>query len=321
MTSDSWEPSDSWDGSERSDGSQTGEPGSGPLESGGPGATAELLRLDAYLDAAPRTGADAVGVGPFTMFLHRGPWGYYARPGSQRDRGHRFTSAEVEAVLAAQREREENESIEWIHDVDPSLAEACVGAGLAVVMRPLLTIDASAFVGGVHEADGINVMVLDAEHPQLPMHRSVAHVSFSNGGTAIGAAGVAERNATAVDAAAVDWAIKRSRLGHTIAIAAFDPVDGMVGVGSAQPVVEPSLDIRAAELTGIAVLPTHRRRGVAAAITSALIVACAARGIDCVLLSAQDDDVARVYERVGFHPSWNVRRSGTAHSVRVYQPA
>jgi ribosomal protein S18 acetylase RimI-like enzyme len=54
------------------------------------------------------------------------------------------------------------------------------------------------------------------------------------------------------------------------------------------------------ELTGIAVLPRARRRGVGAAITAALVADARARGVGTVFLSAQDDAVARVYERVGF---------------------
>ena len=286
-----------------------------------------LARLDAYLDAAPRKGADAIHIGPFTMFVHRGPWGYYARPGSHRDVHHRFTSAEVADVLAAQREREENESLEWIHDVDPTLADAATGAGMHVIFRPLLTMDASTLLrsgsGGVVEhgfnEHGFNerggegapgagleappefsILVLGADHPKFPAIRSVAHVAFSHPGTLVGPAGPCERDAVVVDEAAAEWATERSRRGYTIAVAALDGDGELVGVGSAQPVVDPANGVNAAELTGIAVLPTHRRRGIAAAITRVLINACVYQGIETVLLSAQDDDVARVYERVGF---------------------
>jgi ribosomal protein S18 acetylase RimI-like enzyme len=54
------------------------------------------------------------------------------------------------------------------------------------------------------------------------------------------------------------------------------------------------------ELTGIAVLPRARRRGTGAAITQALVKDAKRRGIATIFLSAQDDAVARVYERVGF---------------------
>jgi hypothetical protein len=42
------------------------------------GTVIELV--DRYLDAAPRSSADAVDTGAFTLFVGRGPWSYYARP-------------------------------------------------------------------------------------------------------------------------------------------------------------------------------------------------------------------------------------------------
>ena len=55
-----------------------------------------------------------------------------------------------------------------------------------------------------------------------------------------------------------------------------------------------------AEIVGLATLPALRRRGLAAAVTARLAVLAAERGLATVFLSAQDDDVARVYERIGF---------------------
>jgi ribosomal protein S18 acetylase RimI-like enzyme len=62
----------------------------------------------------------------------------------------------------------------------------------------------------------------------------------------------------------------------------------------------PSLRGTTTELTGIAVLPRARRRGVGAALAAALVADAVARGVQTVFLSAQDDEVARVSERVGF---------------------
>lgn len=69
---------------------------------------------------------------------------------------------------------------------------------------------------------------------------------------------------------------------------------GPVGGGSHSP------RGAATELTGIAVLPRARRRGVGAALTAALVADARGRGVETILLSAQDDTVARVYERIGF---------------------
>jgi predicted GNAT family acetyltransferase len=48
------------------------------------------------------------------------------------------------------------------------------------------------------------------------------------------------------------------------------------------------------------VVPRARCRGLGAGITAVLAADALRRGLGTVLLSAQDDDVARVYERVGF---------------------
>jgi predicted GNAT family acetyltransferase len=70
-----------------------------------------------------------------------------------------------------------------------------------------------------------------------------------------------------------------------------------VAVGSHQPI---DLDgTVVSEIVGVATLPRLRARGLGAGIASAL-VAHARETADLVFLAAGDDDVARVYERVGF---------------------
>jgi GNAT superfamily N-acetyltransferase len=71
-------------------------------------------------------------------------------------------------------------------------------------------------------------------------------------------------------------------------------VGGVVGGGSHAPRGDVT------ELTGIAVLPRARRRGVGAAITAALVQDAQAGGVRTVFLSADDERVADVYARVGF---------------------
>lgn len=259
--------------------------------------------LDVYLDAAPRSAADAVEVGPFTVFRSRGPWSYYARPGMHRSRGHVFLADEVQAVTEYQRDLGLGESIEWVHSLDPSLADACSEAGLETVLRPLLIADANLFSDHrVFVLDRTySARELEAHDPLIGAHRNVAHVAFTYGGTEVGPEGGDERDSLPVNEINAEWTRLRVAGGHTIAVAAFDASGAMVGVGSAQPVVLPHQGLSAAELTGIAVLPAYRRQGIAAAITGCLGAACATRGVETLLLSAQDDAVARVYERVGFH--------------------
>ena len=61
-----------------------------------------------------------------------------------------------------------------------------------------------------------------------------------------------------------------------------------------------------AEVVGVATLPSARRRGYASQLTASLARDALQHGADLVFLSAGDDDVARLYSKVGF------RRIGTA---------
>lgn len=258
-----------------------------------------LLTLDSYLDAAPRLDAEAVNIGPFTVFLARGPWGYYARPRTARIARHAFSPMEVAAVVDAQRAYEQFVAIEWLHDLDPTLGAACSGAGLKVTMRPFLTAHTNDLVEVAVPAK-LRLERLGPDHPLLAEHRAVANVAFREGGTEVGAAGTAARDAESVNDASVAWLASRIAAESTIAVAAIHEHDGMVGVGSAHPIFAPGSTRGVAELTGIAVLPAYRRAGVGAALAHALGTAAELAGVELLLLGAQNDDVARVYERVGF---------------------
>nr|BFE75214.1 hypothetical protein GCM10020092_085150 [Actinoplanes digitatis] len=61
-----------------------------------------------------------------------------------------------------------------------------------------------------------------------------------------------------------------------------------------------------AEIAGVATLPSARRRGYASQLTASLARRALHDGADLILLSASDDDTARLYSKVGF------RRIGTA---------
>ena len=72
-------------------------------------------------------------------------------------------------------------------------------------------------------------------------------------------------------------------------------LDGQpVGIGSHQPVAGVT------EVTGIGVLPAFRRRGIGAALTTHLVDDARAHRLETIFLSAGDETIARVYERIGF---------------------
>jgi ribosomal protein S18 acetylase RimI-like enzyme len=248
-----------------------------------------LATLETYYDAAPRPNATTEEVGPFTVFTKVDPdsWDYYARPRLGLDRD--VTRADVDAVRTHQRDRGLPENLEWVHDTTPSLLAAAHASGLSVDQCPLL-------------------VFADPSLKQQDSRRVVAEVT-----------GRVRVLGPSDDLAAVVGAIHAGfddtddvtprparrqpgliRDGLLTMVAAYDGQGAVLGGGSHGPRGTTT------ELTGIAVLPRARRRGVGAAITAALVEDARTRGVRTVFLSAQDDAVARVYERVGFV------RAGTA---------
>ncbi|RJL34657.1 GNAT family N-acetyltransferase [Bailinhaonella thermotolerans] len=70
-----------------------------------------------------------------------------------------------------------------------------------------------------------------------------------------------------------------------------------------------------AEVAGIAVRASHRRRGIAAALTAFLTRAGGGTGVSTAFLTPADDAAARVYARVGY------RKTGEALHISLGRPA
>jgi ribosomal protein S18 acetylase RimI-like enzyme len=260
-----------------------------------------LPRLERYYDAVPRPNARVEAVDPFTLFISEGDFPYYARPrlGLMRP----VVADDVAAARARQRELGVPEAFEWVVETTPSLGDAAAAAGLVVRIVPLLVLDRS--IPSPSVAPDATIRRVDADDPDLERILAVASVAFSHGGTASGEAGMAERDAVAATQA-VDRTRFRQRIagGATVLYLAED-VRGPVASGAHQPVDGVS------EIVGVATLPTARRAGLGAAVTSALVDDALAGGVGTVFLSAASDEVARIYERLGFV---RVARAGLAEA-------
>ncbi|MGW0611384.1 GNAT family N-acetyltransferase [Streptomyces sp. NPDC002788] len=103
----------------------------------------------------------------------------------------------------------------------------------------------------------------------------------------------------ALTTAQLKRAIVRIRAGLTVVAAAVEH-GSVLSAGQHQPLAGIS------EIVGVGTLPTARRRGLALAVTAALVVDARSRGAETVFLSAGDDDIAQIYARLGF------RKIGTA---------
>jgi ribosomal protein S18 acetylase RimI-like enzyme len=258
--------------------------------SGGGAEAALLERFDAYADAAPRASADVEEIGALTLFVSRIPWRLYARPrlGLTEDVG----ADDVAAVRERQRELGVREAFEWVHERTPSMAGAAEAAGLAVTHVPLLALDLAEW-DTPPPPEGLTVRLLTPNDDALPSAQGVVELAFAAAGTGPGDTGPAAREVAARAVGDLDFLRDRLRGGRTVMAVAAN-ADGPVAAGSHHPLGDVT------EIVGVGTLSSARRRGAGAAVTARLVEDARGRGVALAFLSAADDDVARLYERVGF---------------------
>jgi ribosomal protein S18 acetylase RimI-like enzyme len=139
------------------------------------------------------------------------------------------------------------------------------------------------------------------DDPELPAVQAAITLGFGQDDTLVGSVSVAERDALVAEGSPhVETLSALLAAGRSVMYGAFDPELGAVGGGSHNPRGDVT------EIVGVGVLPAHRRRGIAGHLTWALARDAADAGVSTVFMSAGSDDVARIYEGVGF------RRVGTA---------
>jgi ribosomal protein S18 acetylase RimI-like enzyme len=262
------------------------------------GADAYLLeRIERHFDAAPRAAADVEEHGALTLFVSRIPWRFYGRPrlGLSEDVG----ADDVAAVRARQRELGVREAFEWVHETTPSLAGAATAAGLEVLRVPLLALIAAEWAPPLAPA-GVRLRMLGADDTALPAAQAVVEVAFAAAGTDLREAGPEARDLAVPRLGDLGFLRERIRRRLTsMAVAEVDP-DGPLAAGSHQ------LAAGVCEIMGVGTLPSARGRGIGAALTGRLVQDARERGAEIVFLSAADDDIARIYQRLG------MRRVGTA---------
>ena len=248
-------------------------------------------RIDAYLDAVPRFAVRTEQIGPFTLFANEGHgWRYYARPTPGETA---FSREEVDAVLERQRALDQPLEFEWMVDVSPGVGPACEQAGLAVHDMPLMHLPREQLRDATPPPG--SAIAFATPDDDLAMFTAVAVVGFGVHGTGRGAGGHDEvaSAARAIDANTVEFT--RGRIERGLTVVAVATIEGApVATGSHQPIDAVT------EIVGVACIPEFRRRGFGAAVAGALARDAFDRGVTTVFLSADDDDVARVYARLGF---------------------
>lgn len=267
-----------------------------------------FVRLERFYDAVPRDAAVAEDIGGFVLFVRRGStgWPYYARP---RLGAETPSAADITAVRRRQRELDAPESFEWVHETTPDLLAVARSAGLEVLLAPLMVLERAALVPDL-PLPGAKIRFLDPAGPgfgaDLSASRAVANLGFGAAHgtpltTTVAPAGPRERDALPpLGEDAVEEQRGRHAGGRFTGAVVESPADGILASGMCQRVGD------VAEIAGVATLPAARRRGFASQLTASLARHALETGVDLVFLSAGDDDVARLYSKVGF------RRVGTA---------
>lgn len=245
--------------------------------------------VERYFAAAPLPDARIEAAGALDVPIGDPAWPYPARP---RAGAGAVTADDVRAAVALQQEAGLPAALEWIPECSPQTAAAARAAGLTVEEMPLLV---AADPVELLLPTGVRLYLVGADDPELPRYQRLVEIAFAHPGGPADVDGPPEE-VPAEAAARTPVLRERIAAGRTVMMVAKEHGEP-VAVGSHQPVDIDGTEV--SEVVGVATLPRLRARGLGAGLASSL-VAHARETADVVFLAAGDDDVARIYERVGF---------------------
>jgi predicted N-acetyltransferase YhbS len=229
---------------------------------------------------------DVERVGPFvaTFDPHTDhPYLSYAIP----DDGARPQPGDVAALAAAFRRRGRRPRLEYLPAVAPAVEAALLAGGFALEARLAVMTCVPGDAEAVPAPPGIAVAAPATDADLLGLSRA-QRAAF----------GVGDEPASDDDAQAADEVARRraALAAGGLALVARDETTGAIVGGGVTTVPAGGVS----ELAGIGVLASHRRRGIAAALTAGLARAAFAAGQQLVWLTPGDDGAHRVYARAGF---------------------
>jgi GNAT superfamily N-acetyltransferase len=248
-----------------------------------------LDSIERYFAAAPLPDTRIDAAGALDVPIGPAAWPHAARPRLGADA---VSEEDVHRAVALQEAAGLPVALEWICERTPGLDATARAAGLVVDEQPLLV---AADPVELLLPAGVRLYLVGADDPELPAYQRLAAIAFAHPG---GRAEVREAPLERSPAAVARTAVLRDRIaaGRTVMMVAVEHGQP-VAVGSHQPVAVDGDEL--SEIVGVATLPRLRGRGLGAGMASAL-AAHARETADLVFLTAGDDDVARIYERVGF---------------------
>jgi ribosomal protein S18 acetylase RimI-like enzyme len=241
-----------------------------------------LRRLEDSVKGDQPSDVEVVDYPPFRAWLNRStnrPGLSYAMPvgplGSTSQLADSVT--QLRASFAA---RERVLRFEFVEQLWPRLSSALESSGLIVeAVEPVLACWQTAFLP--YASPSVQVTPLDpADAALLKTFLAVQIEGFANGTQHVAAVDV-ERLARQLR--------ERWRFGVLGTV-----VGAPVGTAELTPTGQ------IGEIVGVATLPTHRRRGVAATLCSYLVAEFFDHGGETCWLSAANDEARKVYEKIGF---------------------
>lgn len=242
----------------------------------------ELTRLVAgYIRAGLRR-SSVVRVGPFSVLYDPATdnvWRNYAVP----DDGATPDAEDVAALVAWFRARGRTPRLEYVPAAAPAVEGVLREAGFVVEGRPPLMACRPGEMVKPPAVDGVTVAVVAADG-DLHDVADAQHAAYGEPEPP-GPADVARLRAT-VDCGGVVVLARDTDAGEPIGGGLCTaPVDGI------------------SELAAVGVITSHRRRGIATAVTALLTETAHARGARLVWLEPAGEREAAVYARVGFRTS------------------
>lgn len=262
------------------------------------------LRIQQYLRGAAARGRDVERVGPFLATFDAGdanPYMNYAIP----EDGATPTAEDVAELVSIYGRRDRLPRLEYLPSVAPAVERALLDGGFVVEARLPGMVCTAGDLAAVAAPDGIAIAVPDADADWHGM-TAAQHVAFGLEEPVDDPDGPARGRAQLADGG--------------FALLARDMASGAIVGGGVATVPADGVT----EIAGIGVRGSHRRRGIAGAVTAALAERAFATGVEVAWLTPGHDGAHRVYARAGFADATtilHVSASPPASSVPGDRPA
>lgn len=237
--------------------------------------------VQAYMRFAASQERQTVQVGPFlcTISTHTdNPYLNYAIP----EDGATPTLGEIEGLILAFEQHGRTPRLEYLPTVVPGLETSLLHRGFSLEARLPLMVYREGLANNPSPSTEIEVLtpITDEELRGMLEAQSEA---FGGDGTA--------------DSAAVER-LKASIKAGTIAVMALDKTTRQATGGGV--CVSPYRGV--SEIAGVGVRSSFRRRGMARALTARLVQEALRVGVQTIFLTPANEEVERIYRRVGFAP-------------------